>query len=208
MKYIKASLSLVVFLFSFIFPPIFFTFLRKVIDNLYSLYKKNELGKVGLNLHLHFPCYLRGGQYIFIGDNFYCDKRTRIEAWDEHLNYKFNPKITIGNNVSINSDCHIGAISHINIGDNVLIGSKVFITDHSHGNNQKSEINIPPSKRKLFSKGDVIIEKNVWIGEGAVILPNVVIGENSIIGANSVVTKSIPKNSVVGGAPAKILKNL
>lgn len=50
--------------------------------------------------------------------------------------------------------------------------------------------------RPLFSKGEVIIEDNVWIGEGVAVMPNVTIGKNSIIGANSVVTKSIaPKLS-------------
>ena len=65
-----------------------------------------------------------------------------------------------------------------------------------------------PSLRKLYSKGPVIIEDNVWIGEGVAILPNVIIGENSIIGANAVVTKDIPRNSVVGGNPAKIIRTL
>jgi acetyltransferase-like isoleucine patch superfamily enzyme len=46
------------------------------------------------------------------------------------------------------------------------------------------------------------------LGESVVVLPNVTIGENSIVGANSVVTKSIPKNSVVAGNPAKIIKEL
>ena len=69
-------------------------------------------------------------------------------------------------------------------------------------------IKFSPSERKLYSKGSVKIEKNVWIGEGVAILPNVTIGENSIIGANSVVTKNIPKNSVVGGNPARIIRTL
>jgi acetyltransferase-like isoleucine patch superfamily enzyme len=54
----------------------------------------------------------------------------------------------------------------------------------------------------------VIIEDNVWIGEGAAIMPNVTIGSNSIIGANSVVTHSFPSNSVIGGIPAKLIKTL
>ena len=54
----------------------------------------------------------------------------------------------------------------------------------------------------------MIIEDNVWIGEGVAIMPNVTIGANSIIGANSVVTKDIPKNSVVAGNPARVIKNI
>ena len=72
----------------------------------------------------------------------------------------------------------------------------------------KEEINIPPIKRSLFSKGPVIIGNNVWIGSGVIILPNVTIGDNCILGANSVVTKSFEKNSVIAGNPARLIKTL
>ena len=60
----------------------------------------------------------------------------------------------------------------------------------------------------MVSKGPVIIEDNVWIGEGVCVLPNVTIGRNSIVGANSVVTKSFSENSVIAGNPAKLIKVL
>jgi acetyltransferase-like isoleucine patch superfamily enzyme len=69
-------------------------------------------------------------------------------------------------------------------------------------------LSIPPSERKLISKGPVIIGDNVWVGEGVAILPNVTIGRNCIIGTNSVVTKSIPENSVAAGIPAKVIKKI
>ncbi|WP_317173209.1 acyltransferase [Flavobacterium bizetiae] len=154
------------------------------------------------------PIYLSGGKYISIGHNFKCDQRLRIDAIDEFLGDNFSPKIIIGDNVAIQKDCHIGAINKIVLGNNVLLASKVYISDHSHGEINREALVLPPALRKLYSKGPVIIEDNVWIGEGAVVLPNVTIGENSIIGANAVVTKSIPKNSVVGGNPARIIREL
>lgn len=54
----------------------------------------------------------------------------------------------------------------------------------------------------------VIIEDNVWIGGGAIILPNVTIGKNSVIGAGSVVTRSIPANCVAVGNPCRVIKNI
>jgi acetyltransferase-like isoleucine patch superfamily enzyme len=153
------------------------------------------------------PIYIIGGKYISLGANFTCESRCRIEAWDKHNGVVFLPSICIGNNVSLSYNCHIGAINKIIIQDNVLIGSNVFITDHSHGDASKEELKISPNKRILFSKGPVIIEENVWIGENVTILPGVTIGKNSIIGANTLVIKSIPANCVAVGNPARIVKH-
>ena len=103
-------------------------------------------------------------------------------------------------------NCHIGAINEIEIQDNVLIGSNVYISDHFHGNNDYSDIDLAPSERELFHKGRMIIGRNVWIGDSVSILPGVSIGENTIIGTNSVVTKSFPSNVIIAGVPAKIIK--
>ncbi|RXM42304.1 DapH/DapD/GlmU-related protein [Flavobacterium sp. YO12] len=174
---------------------------------LYSFWIKKNFKKAE-NLNISYPIYLKGAKYITVGENFDCDQRLRLDAIDEFLGEKFSPEIIIGNNVSIQKDCHIGAINRIVIGNNVLLASKVYISDHSHGEINKNSILLPPSRRKLFSKGSVIIEDNVWIGEGVVVLPGVTIGENTIVGANAVVTKSILKNSVVGGNPARVIREL
>ena len=60
--------------------------------------------------------------------------------------------------------------------------------------------------RILKSKGRITIQDNVWIGDNAVILSGVTIGEGAIVGANSVVTKDVPPFTVVGGVPARIIK--
>jgi acetyltransferase-like isoleucine patch superfamily enzyme len=124
------------------------------------------------------------------------------------LGQAFNPRVVIGNGVAINYDCHIGCVNRIEIGNNVLIASKVHITDHSHGAVDKTALATPPARRTLISKGPVIIEDNVWIGEGAVVLAGVRIGRNSIIGANAVVTKDVPADCVAGGIPARVIKRL
>ena len=80
------------------------------------------------------------------------------------------------------------------------------ITDNSHGKSDYESLSIPPILRLLHSKGPVIIEDGVWIGDKVTILPGVRIGENSIIGANALVTKDVPANCVVGGVPAKLIK--
>lgn len=94
-------------------------------------------------------------------------------------------------------------LQYISIGKNVLTGKKILITDNSHG---KYADDVPPSKRKLFSKGHVIIEDNVWIGEKVSILPGVRIGKSAIIAANAVVTKDVEPYSIVAGIPARKIK--
>jgi len=79
---------------------------------------------------------------------------------------------------------------------------------YSHGDTSLAHLSLPPVCRPLFSKGKVIIEDDVWIGEGAAILPGVVIGRGAIIGTNAVVTKDVDPYTVVGGVPARIIKKL
>ena len=207
-KILKSTTLFLTYIIAIIYPYRLYKKFIYIKKKLYSSWISKEFKSLGYDAIISYPMYLHGGQYISIGNNFHSDIRFRIEAFDQHLGYKFTPIIAIGNNVSINPDCHIGAINQIKIGDNVLIASKVFITDHYHGEINSETIKTPPSKRKLYSKGPVTIEKNVWLGEGVVVLPGVSIGENSIIGANAVITKNIPKNSIVGGNPARIIRTL
>ena len=169
---------------------------------------KSMLNHMGAESVLEYPFEIMGANYISIGSHFVARKRLKLRAFSVFNGQEFTPKITIGNHVSIETDCHIGCINEIEIGSNVLIASHVFISDHSHGSPDYSDIQHPPISRKLISKGKIKIENNVWIGEGAVILTGVTIGENSIIGANSVVSKSIPANTVAVGVPAKVIRQL
>jgi acetyltransferase-like isoleucine patch superfamily enzyme len=184
----------------------FFFILSFIFNKIYSGYIKNKIRICGNNLLTKYPINIIGGNYITIGNNFSSFRRNRIEVFGKILDVEYNGQLNIGDNFSINDDCHIACINKITIGNNVLFASKIFVTDHFHGKIDKESLSVPPSLRPLFSKGEVIIEDNVWVGEGVVILPGVSIGENSVIGANSVVTKSFPKNSIIGGNPARLIK--
>lgn len=114
----------------------------------------------------------------------------------------------IGNNCEFGDMTHIAAYNHVEIGNNVLIASKCYIADVSHGRYRGKYQSTPesiPKKRVLYTE-PVIIEDNVWIGENVVILGGVKIGEGCIIGANSVVTKSIKSKTIAAGSPAVPIK--
>lgn len=160
----------------------------------------------GANFYIDSPFYLWYEQYMEIGDNFYSSPGLRMECIGEWKGIKYHPQLIIGDNVSFNFYCHIGCLNKIVIGNNVMLGSHVLIEDHSHGT--ADDIDTPVAKRKLHSKGPIIIEDNVWIGENACILENVRIGKCSIIGANAVVTHDIPPYSVAVGVPAKVIKTI
>jgi acetyltransferase-like isoleucine patch superfamily enzyme len=163
---------------------------------------------VGKGFYLDRPHSLLGLRYVSIGNNFSCGEQLRLEVFDRHNGYTFSPKLTIGDNFSANHRLHIACINNIAIGRDVLVGSDVFISDHAHGQSSEVVGLEAPSMRKLYSKGGVRIGDRVWIGSKVSILPGVEIGEGAVIGANSVVSKDVPPFSIVGGVPARVLKQI
>lgn len=170
---------------------------------------KSRLESAGNNVRFSHPTATLGLENISIGNNFKCGERLKLRVFDNWGGIPFTPVIRIGNNVSIETDCHISAINSVTIEDGVLIASFVYISDHSHGIKfDNEELHTRPIDRPLSSKGPIRICRNVWIGEKVSILPGVTIGEGSIIGANSVVTHDIPSYCIAVGSPAKVIKNL
>lgn len=152
--------------------------------------------------------YIQGYENIIIGKNFHIGKDIRMEAWTRYGKQRFNPRIIIGDNVTMTGRCYISCIDYVRLGNNVLIGRDVFITDNSHGDTSFESIKNPPIQRNLTSKGAVYIGDNVWIGRQSTILSGVKIGKNSIVGAHSLVIDDVPDNVVVCGCPARIIKEI
>jgi acetyltransferase-like isoleucine patch superfamily enzyme len=111
--------------------------------------------------------------------------------------------LMIGDNVFINSEVRFGCEhASIQIGDRVLIGPNVSIETTTH------DIQVPSIGMRPYRYSDVIIQDDVWICARAVILPGVTIGAGAVVAAGAVVTSNVLPSTLVGGAPAKILKYL
>ena len=114
-------------------------------------------------------------------------------------------RISIGDNCLINHNNVLQAgkkVGRIAIGNYVHTGANVMMFAFNHG---IDKLNIPTIEQNYYD-GDIIIEDDVWIGAGSVILPGVKIGKGSVIASNSVVNKDVEPFSIVGGVPAKLLK--
>jgi acetyltransferase-like isoleucine patch superfamily enzyme len=142
---------------------------------------------------------------IEIGDN--CSFGFKLGGFHHRGSLEIQPRILkshikIGNRVATNNNIFLCAANLIEIGEDTLIGQYVTIMDHEpHG--------IAVDKRREPGVvGKVIIGKNVWIGNNVIILKNSYIGDNSIVAAGAVVSGQFPANVIIGGIPARIIKNL
>ena len=108
--------------------------------------------------------------------------------------------LAIGKNVFFNAGCKFQDQGGITINDGSLIGHNVVLATLNHRLN--------PNNRSDMIPAPVHIGKNVWIGDNATVLPGVNIGDGAVVAAGAVVTKDVAKNTVVGGVPAKVIKNI
>lgn len=112
----------------------------------------------------------------------------------------FGKNITVGKNVFINACCHFQDHGGVVLGDGCQIGHNVVFATLNHG--------IAPEKRSSTFPAPIVLGRNVWVGSNSTILQGVTIGDNAIIAAGSVVTKEVPANVIVGGIPARFIKNI
>jgi len=105
-----------------------------------------------------------------------------------------NAKLEVGD-CTINYDTKLYCFNSIKIGNNVIISENCIIRDSDNHQICSKEISKP-----------IIIEDNVWIGMNCLILKGVCIGEGAVVAAGSVVTTDVPKNSLVAGVPAHVIK--
>ena len=115
-----------------------------------------------------------------------------------------NAEVVIGDNCRIHGTC-IHAYNSIKIGNNVLIAANTQIID---GNGHQLSFSNPSNRINTTDLGKaIVIEDDVWIGANCFILGGVTIGKGAVVSANSVVHKDVLSNTIVGGNPAKLIKD-
>lgn len=174
----------------------------------YSNWIRHEFLSCGDNCTFYGFSFLHGTKYCSIGNRVKMGEGVVLEVFDKYMDQHFSPRLSIGDDSNIGDNGHISCINEVRIGNRVRTGRRIFITDNAHGASERNLMDKSPRQRPLVSKGPVIIEDNVWIGEMVCIMPGVTIGHGSIIGANAVVTKDVPPYSVWGGNPAHLIKQL
>jgi len=111
-------------------------------------------------------------------------------------------RFSVGSFLGVNSGTYINAIGGITLGNHVLIGSNVTISSGRH----PIEGTHPPVFARETIPLPIVIEDDVWIGAGAVIMPGIRLRKGTVVGANAVVTKDTEEFTVVVGAPARAIK--
>ena len=130
-----------------------------------------------------------------VGDRFRSDGL----QFRSHFNTAPGGFLEIGDDVFVNRGVCLHASQHVSIGDNAFVGDLCAIYDSNfHEVEPGRGVEMEP----------VHIGRNVWIGRAAIVLPGVSIGDHSVVAAGSVVTRSVPERALVGGNPARQLKEL
>jgi len=130
-------------------------------------------------------------------------------TWGEHCRFgkdviletQKDGIIELGDHVRINQGSILVAHHKVTIGNDCLIGEYCSIRDANHNFKLGETI-----RTQTHSYEPITVGNDCWIGRGAVVLKGVILHRGCVVGANSVVTKSVSKNVVVAGIPAKDLK--
>jgi acetyltransferase-like isoleucine patch superfamily enzyme len=148
---------------------------------------------------LHFMhCKLEKGHNEHLKSRMNCGKNVSIR--DRAIIYS-PERLTVADNVSINSGVTILAQGGVSIGEYTMISPGVIIVSVSHNYSKLGKEAWDGQTRK-----PVIIGRDVWIAAGAIILPGVTVGDGAVVAAGSIVTKDVPPYTVVAGLPAEVTK--
>lgn len=151
-----------------------------------------------------FVHFIAGTGDIVVGDDANIDGKS---AFVFGARFAERPLLEIGARTYIGHRCSFSVSTRISVGDDCYIATGCYFLDSpGHPLDPAGRLaHLPPDPDQVRP---VIIGNNVWIGTEAMIMPGVTVGEGSVVAARAVVTKDVPAYSVVGGAPARLLREL
>ncbi len=173
----------------------------RVCKMLYSWTMRMRVSSWGRGSRIWPPARIVCGDGIVVGDGVVIFEHVWLNTKGRREDGK--PALVIGNGTYIGPFVHINAWHEVTIESNVLIADRVFISDSEHYFQSR---HVPIRLQGDFYKASVRLCSGCWIGIGAVILPGVTVGKNAVVAANAVVCEDVPDFTVVGGIPAKALR--
>lgn len=164
---------------------------------------KPQLESLGHHSMIMKPWYLKlYGAGISFGTSVHIitspDRTVRLTTWDMNGH---QGRINIADAALLCPGVRIDSACEVSIGESTMLAAGAYITDADWHD-------VYDRTQPIGQTAPVILDRNVWIGDGAIVCKGVRIGENSVIGAGSVVTKDIPANVIAAGNPAKVVKAL
>jgi len=134
-----------------------------------------------------------------------CGKNVVFFPINSIFSYK---KMFLGNDIYIGPNANFSADSNatITLGNKILFGPGVKILCGNHNTSIMGKYMFDIEEKRPEDDQPVIFEDDIWVGADAIILKGVTIGRGSIIAAGAIVTKNVPRYSVVAGIPAKVIK--
>jgi len=171
---------------------------------------------VGARVRLMFPRHIHAGRNVFIGDDSYVsglsvhgvrlgnDVRIREGAWVQATSTLDQPGVglTIGDGTYIGPRVILGAGGGIRIGAHVTFGAAVHLLAENHEFNDPTQ----PIQSQGVTRAGIVVDDDVWVGNGVIVLDGVTIGRGAVIGAGSVVTRDVPPGAIAVGNPARVIR--
>lgn len=114
-----------------------------------------------------------------------------------------NGYVVLGERVDVGFNCVFASVSGITIGASTIVAGNCYI---GGGRYHHDRLDLPIMDQGAYSRGEIVVGENSWIGAGAVILDGVKLGKGVIVGAGAVVTKDAPDYAVLVGSPARLLR--
>ena len=166
---------------------------------------KSRLARVGKGLYLYggLP-YTSGPLYWTVGDRCRISGRITVTG---RVHSSQTPTFEIGDNVDLGWMTTVAVGRRVVLGDNVRLAGQCFLAGYpGHPLDARSRAQgLPETDAQV---GDVILERDVWLGTGVSVMAGVTIGEATVVGAGSVVTRDLPPNVLAAGNPARVIRSL